>query len=51
MAEYSLLLIAADPERNLMPVLIAAVNAYATLGEIMNDLATVFGRHTEVPTI
>src|SRR5215213_8661839 len=42
---------AADPERNLMPVLIDTVNAYATLGEIMHDLATVFGRHTEVPTI
>ena len=42
---------AADPERNLMPVLIDAVNAYATLGEIMKDLADVFGRHTEVPTI
>jgi methylmalonyl-CoA mutase N-terminal domain/subunit len=42
---------AADPERNLMPVLIDAVNAYATLGEIMKALADVFGRHTEVPTI
>ncbi len=34
-----------------MPVLIDAVGAYATLGEIMKDLADVFGRHTEVPTI
>jgi methylmalonyl-CoA mutase N-terminal domain/subunit len=42
---------AADPERNLMPVLIDAVNEYATLGEIMGALADVFGRHTEVPTI
>ena len=42
---------AADPERNLMPVLIDAVNQYATLGEIMDALADVFGRHTEVPTI
>jgi methylmalonyl-CoA mutase N-terminal domain/subunit len=42
---------AADPERNLMPVLIDTVNVYATLGEIMNTLSHVFGRHTEVPTI
>ena len=34
-----------------MPVLIDAVRAYATLGEIMSSLAEVFGRHTEVPTI
>ena len=42
---------AADPERNLMPVLIDTVNEYVTLGEIMTNLADVFGRHTEVPTI
>ena len=42
---------AADPEINLMPALIDAANSYATLGEIMNTLADVFGRHTEVPTI
>jgi methylmalonyl-CoA mutase N-terminal domain/subunit len=42
---------AADPERNLMPALIDAVNDYATLGEIMASLADVFGRHVEVPTI
>ncbi len=42
---------AADPEINLMPTLIAASNTYATLGEIMNTLAGVFGRHVEVPTI
>jgi methylmalonyl-CoA mutase N-terminal domain/subunit len=42
---------AADPEINLMPTLIDAANAYATLGETMNTLATVFGRHVEVPTI
>ena len=42
---------AADPERNLMPVLIDTVSQYATLGEIMGALADVFGRHTEVPTI
>ncbi len=42
---------AADPERNLMPTLIDAVRTYATLGEIMGTMATVFGRHTETPTI
>ena len=25
--------------------------AYATLGEVMNTMAGVFGRHVEVPTI
>jgi methylmalonyl-CoA mutase N-terminal domain/subunit len=34
-----------------MPVLIDTVREYATLGEIMASLGTVFGRHTEVPTI
>jgi methylmalonyl-CoA mutase N-terminal domain/subunit len=42
---------AADPEINLMPVLIDTVRTYATLGEIMASLARVFGRHQEVPTI
>ena len=42
---------AADPEINLMPTLIEAVGQYATLGEIMNTMANVFGRHVEVPTI
>jgi methylmalonyl-CoA mutase, N-terminal domain len=42
---------AADPVVNLMPALIDAANAYATLGETMRALADVFGRHTEVPTI
>ena len=42
---------AADPEINLMPTLIEAVGQYATLGEIMNTMADVFGRHVEVPTI
>ncbi len=42
---------AADPEVNLMPALIDAANAYATLGETVRALADVFGRHTEVPTI
>lgn len=42
---------AADPEINLMPTLIEAASAYATLGEIMGAMGTVFGRHVEVPTI
>ncbi|MEM9515498.1 MAG: methylmalonyl-CoA mutase family protein [Actinomycetota bacterium] len=42
---------AADPEVNLMPALIAASNAYATLGEMMGALGDVFGRHVETPTI
>jgi methylmalonyl-CoA mutase, N-terminal domain len=42
---------AADPEVNLMPALIDAVGVYATLGEVMASLGTVFGRHIEVPTI
>jgi methylmalonyl-CoA mutase N-terminal domain/subunit len=42
---------AADPEVNLMPTLIEASTAYATLGEIMGTMANVFGRHVEVPTI
>ena len=42
---------AADADTNLMPALIDTVNTYATLGEIMNTLADVFGRHSETPTI
>ncbi len=42
---------AADPEVNLMPALIDAANAFATVGEMMGAMARVFGRHVEVPTI
>jgi methylmalonyl-CoA mutase, N-terminal domain len=42
---------AADAEINLMPTLIEASQAYATLGEMMGAMAEVFGRHTEVPVI
>ncbi len=42
---------AADPEINLMPTLIEASLTYVSLGEMMNTMATVFGRHVEVPTI
>ena len=42
---------AADPEVNLMPALIEASTAYATVGEMMTSMARVFGRHVEVPSI
>jgi methylmalonyl-CoA mutase N-terminal domain/subunit len=42
---------AADPEVNLMPTLIDAVNTYATVGEIMDALAQEFGRYVERPVI
>ena len=42
---------AADPEINLMPTLIEAAGAYATLGEVMATMGTVFGRYVEVPVI
>ncbi len=38
---------AADPAVNLMPAVLDAVRAYATVGEIMGSLASVFGRHRE----
>jgi len=42
---------ARDPERNLMPVLIDAVQAHATEGEVMDALADVFGRYVETPRL
>jgi methylmalonyl-CoA mutase N-terminal domain/subunit len=42
---------ARDPEVNLMPALIEAANAYATLGEMMATMEAEFGRHVEVPVI
>tara|TARA_Y100000768_G_scaffold171691_1_gene128484 strand:- start:469 stop:2115 length:1647 start_codon:yes stop_codon:yes gene_type:complete len=42
---------AEDPEVNLMPTLIEASHAYATVGEMMTTMAGVFGRHVEVPSI
>ncbi len=42
---------AADPTRNLMPAIHAAVTNYATVGEIMTSLAEVFGRWSESPSI
>ena len=38
---------AADPARNLMPPLIDAVRAHATLGEIVGALEAVFGTYVE----
>ncbi|MGH9125980.1 MAG: acyl-CoA mutase large subunit family protein, partial [Acidimicrobiales bacterium] len=38
---------AEDPVVNVMPAVIEAVTAYATVGEIMGALADVFGRHVE----
>ncbi len=38
---------AADPEVNLMPALIEAAHAMATLGEAMGALESVFGIYTE----
>lgn len=38
---------AADPTVNLMPAILDAVRAYATVGEVMDALASVFGRHRE----
>jgi methylmalonyl-CoA mutase N-terminal domain/subunit len=43
--------VAAQPDQNLMPALIDAVTARATIGEIMNALAEVFGRYVEHPRI
>ncbi|MCC5951071.1 MAG: methylmalonyl-CoA mutase [Acidimicrobiia bacterium] len=42
---------AADPEANLMPILIDAVRTYATVGEVMSALAEEFGLHTERPVL
>jgi methylmalonyl-CoA mutase, N-terminal domain len=42
---------AATPDRNLMPAIYDAVLTYASVGEIMNAIADVFGRWRETPTI
>jgi methylmalonyl-CoA mutase N-terminal domain/subunit len=42
---------AAEPTTNLMPALLVAADAYATVGEICDTLARVFGRHVEVARI
>ena len=38
---------AAEPDVNLMPALVDAVKAYATVGELMQALGGVFGTYTE----
>src|SRR5438874_7567277 len=43
--------VAARTDANLMPAILDAVRAYATLGEIIDTLATVFGRWQEQPVI
>src|SRR4051812_4302782 len=43
--------VAAEPTMNVMPALLEAVNVYATIGEISNALADVFGRFTETPSV
>jgi methylmalonyl-CoA mutase N-terminal domain/subunit len=42
---------AAEPTTNVMPELIAAARAYATLGEVVGALADEFGRYYEVPVL
>jgi methylmalonyl-CoA mutase N-terminal domain/subunit len=37
----------AAAERNVMPAIMDAVKAYATVGEITNELVTVFGQYRE----
>ncbi len=47
----ALRLIAADPTANVMPAIIDAARAYASIGEIMAALADVFGRHVETAAL
>jgi methylmalonyl-CoA mutase N-terminal domain/subunit len=42
---------ASDPNVNLMPALLDAAQTYATLGEVVDALADVFGRWVEDPRI
>jgi methylmalonyl-CoA mutase N-terminal domain/subunit len=42
---------AGHAEVNLMPAIFDAVRAYATVGEMINTLATVFGRWEETAVI
>jgi methylmalonyl-CoA mutase N-terminal domain/subunit len=42
---------AADPSVNLVPSILAAARAYATVGEIVGALASVFGRWAEDPVL
>ncbi|MFQ5961585.1 MAG: methylmalonyl-CoA mutase family protein, partial [Candidatus Methylomirabilales bacterium] len=42
---------AARGDANLLPCILAAVKAYATIGEICNVLRGVFGEHREIITV
>jgi methylmalonyl-CoA mutase N-terminal domain/subunit len=42
---------AREPDANVMPVILDAAQAYATVGEVIGALETVFGRWTEDPVI
>jgi methylmalonyl-CoA mutase N-terminal domain/subunit len=42
---------AAVTEVNLVPAILRAVRAYATVGEVVGALATVFGRWAEIPVV
>jgi len=42
---------ASDPSVNLVPSILEAARAYATVGEIINALASVFGRWAEDPVL
>jgi methylmalonyl-CoA mutase N-terminal domain/subunit len=42
---------AAEPDVNTMPALLEAAGAYATIGEIVDTLADVFGRWQETPVV
>jgi methylmalonyl-CoA mutase N-terminal domain/subunit len=37
----------AEADRNVMPAIVEAVKAYATVGEITNELVAVYGRYKE----
>jgi methylmalonyl-CoA mutase N-terminal domain/subunit len=43
--------VAREPDANLMPAILDAVKVYVTAGEIVDALASVFGRWTEDPVI
>ena len=50
-AEIAVAADAGDPTVNLMPAIVDAVKAYATVGEIVASLEAAFGRWTETPSI
>ena len=42
---------AAKSSQNLMPFIVSAVKAHVSLGEVSDDLRSVFGTHREILTI